>query len=112
MIETLATRTRRLRGDQIEVFKISNGYENIDSNISFEIKQRKITRGHNIKLVKKQSRLDVRKFSFSQRTSNVWNKLSTECVHASSVNPFRLSFSEPKCARGGHILFLEINIPT
>ena len=22
-------------------------------------------------------------------------------------NPFRLSFSEPKCARGGHILFLE-----
>ena len=31
--------TRRLRGgDQIEVFKILNGYENIDSNIIFEIK--------------------------------------------------------------------------
>ena len=27
--------TRRLRGDQIEVFKILNGYENIDSNIFF-----------------------------------------------------------------------------
>ena len=27
--------TRRLRGDQIEVFKICNGYENIDSNIFF-----------------------------------------------------------------------------
>ena len=79
--------TRRLRGGQIEVFKILNGYENIDSNICFlEIKQCKITRGHNFKLVKKQSRLDVRKFSFSQRTINVWNKLSTECVHASSVN--------------------------
>ena len=78
VIETLATRTRRLRGDQIEVFKILNGYENIDSNIFFlEIKQSKITRGHNITLVKKQSRLDVRKFSFSQRTINVWNKLST-----------------------------------
>ena len=25
--------TRRLRGDQIEVFKILKGYENIDSNI-------------------------------------------------------------------------------
>ncbi len=25
--------TRRLRGDQIEVFKILNGYENIDRNI-------------------------------------------------------------------------------
>ena len=39
--------TRRLRGDQIEVFKILNGYENIDSIIFFEIKESKITRGHN-----------------------------------------------------------------
>ena len=52
-------------------------------------KENKITRGHNFTLVKKQSRLDVRKFSFSQRTINVWNKLSTECVHASSVNMFK-----------------------
>ena len=27
--------TRRLRGDQIEAFKILNGYENIDRNIFF-----------------------------------------------------------------------------
>ena len=46
----------------------------------------KITRGHNFTLVKKQSRLYVRKFSFSQRTINVWNTLSTECVH---VNMFK-----------------------
>ena len=39
--------------------------------------------------MKKQSRLDVRKFSFSQRTINVWNDLSTDCVHASSVNIFK-----------------------
>ena len=36
-----------------------------------------------------QSRLGVRKFSFSRRTINVWNKLSEECVHASSVNMFK-----------------------
>ena len=54
-----------------------------------EIKESKITRGHNFTLVKKQRRLDVRKFSFSQRTINVWNKVSTECVHASSVNMFK-----------------------
>ena len=42
-------------------------------------------------LVKKQSRLDVIKYSFSQRTINVWNKLSTDCVHmyTSSVNMFK-----------------------
>ena len=49
----------------------------------------KITKGPNFILVKKQSRLDVRKFSFSQRTIDVWNKLSAECVHASSVNMFK-----------------------
>ena len=73
------------------MFKILNGYENIDSNLFLEIKESKITRGLNFTLVKKQSSLDVRKFSFSQRTINVWNKLSEECVHAStsSVNMFK-----------------------
>ena len=78
-----------LRVDQIEVFKILNGYENIDSNIFFEIKK-KITRGHNFTLVKKQRRMDVRKYSFPQRTTNVWNKVSTGCVHATSVNVFKI----------------------
>ena len=56
----------------------------------FEIKENKITKGHNYTLVKKQSRLDVRKYSFSQRTINVWNKCSTDCVHANcSVNMFK-----------------------
>ena len=55
----------------------------------FFSKESKITRGHNYTLVKKQSRLDVRKFSFSQRTINVWNNLSADCVHASSVNMFK-----------------------
>ena len=86
------TRHTKIKGGSNGSFflKILNGYENIDSNIFFEIKESKRTRGHNnFTLVKKQSRLDVRKFSFSQRTINVWNKLSTECVHASSVNMFK-----------------------
>ena len=83
------TRNATIREGQLEVFNKLNGYENIDSNLFFEIRESKITRGHNFTLVKKQSRLDVRKFSFSQRTINVWNKLSTECVHASSVNMFK-----------------------
>ena len=42
------TRNARLRGDQIEVFNILNGYVHIDSNIFFlEITESKITRGHN-----------------------------------------------------------------
>ena len=77
------------------MLKILNGYDIIESNIFFfEIKESKITRGHNFTLVKKQIRLDVRKFSFPQRTITVWNKLSTECVHASSVNMFKNRIDE------------------
>ena len=81
--------TRRLRGDQIEVFKILNGYENIDRNMFFSLKKDSRTRGHEVKLVKDQCRLDIRKHSFSQRTINKWNKLSTDCVTTSSVNMFK-----------------------
>ena len=53
------------------------------------MKESKITRGHNFRLLKKQSRWVVRKFSFSQRTINVWSKLLTVRVHASSFNMFK-----------------------
>ena len=60
------------RGDQIEVFKILNGYKNIDRNI-FSLKKDSRTRGHKVSLVMDQCRLDIRKVSFSQRTVNEWN---------------------------------------
>ena len=44
--------------------------------------------GHKAALVKEQCRLDMRKYSFSQRVINEWNKLSNDCFNASSVNMF------------------------
>ena len=73
----------------MKFFKILNGYENIDRNMFFSLKKDSRTRGHEVKLVKDQCRLDIRKHSFSQRTINEWNKLSTDCVTASSVNMFK-----------------------
>ena len=74
--------TRRLR-DQIEVLKILNGYENIDRNMFFSVKEERRTRGHGVTLAKKQCRLDI--ITFSQRTVNEWNRVSADCVGASSV---------------------------
>ena len=51
--------TRRLRGDQTERFRILNGYENIDRNMFFSLKKDSRTRGHHVKLVKEQCRLDI-----------------------------------------------------
>ena len=78
--------TRRLRGDQIEVFKIVNGYEDVDRNMFFNFKEGSRTRGHKAALVKEQCKLDMRKYSFSQRVINEWNKLPNDCFNASSVN--------------------------
>ena len=36
------TRTAKIEGDQIEVFKILNGYEKIDSNLFFQIYIKKV----------------------------------------------------------------------
>ena len=38
--------TRRLRGDQTEVFKIVNAYEDIDRNMFFKHNEGSRTRGH------------------------------------------------------------------
>ena len=59
-----------LRGDQIEVFKIVNGYEDVDRNMFFKLKEGSRTRGHKTALVKEQCRLDMRKYSFSHRVIN------------------------------------------
>ena len=70
--------TRRLRGDQIEVFKIMDGYEDVDRNMFFKLKKGSRTRGHKAALVKEQCRLDMRKYAFSQRVIHEWNKLPTK----------------------------------
>ena len=46
--------TSRLRGDQTGVFKILNGYENIDRNVLFSVKEERRIRGHEVTLAKKQ----------------------------------------------------------
>ena len=38
--------TRRLRGDQIEVFKIVNGYEDVERNMFFKLKEPEDTKQH------------------------------------------------------------------
>ena len=39
--------------------------------------------------MKGQTRLDVRKYSFSQMTVNELNELSVDCVHSSTINMFK-----------------------
>ena len=42
-----------------------------------------------MKLSKQRTSLDARKYSFSQRVVQEWNKLSQDVVEATSVNQFK-----------------------
>ena len=66
-----------------------NGYEDVDREMFFKLKRGSRTRGHKAALVKEQCSLDMRKYSFSQKVINEWNKLPNDCVNASSVNMFK-----------------------
>ena len=56
--------TTRLRGDQIEVYKIVNDYEDVDRKMFFKLKEGSRTRGHKAALVKEHFRLDKINYSF------------------------------------------------
>ena len=43
--------------------------------VLFTVKQVRTTTGHTVTIAKEQCTLDIRKFSFSQRTVNEWNTL-------------------------------------
>ena len=80
---------RRIRGDQIEVFKIMHGYEGLNKDMFFRIKN-DIS---NLEWLFTKARLCplvmLRKYTFSQRVVNDWNKLPEECINATSVNMFK-----------------------
>ena len=74
---------RRLRGDLIETYKILSGKESIDIAKFFTLNDSLHNlRGHRYKLFKDRSHLNVRKFFFSQRVVDSWNKLPAHVVEA------------------------------
>ena len=54
-------------------------------------------------LVKDQCRLNIRKYSFSQRTINEWKRFSTDCVNVSSVNMLKNKFEKYLRRAGGRL---------
>ena len=70
--------------------KLLNVYANVDIGIVYTLRKKVgITRGHELTLVEELLRLDIRKYSFSQRKINEWDKSPTHCVNTSSVNMFK-----------------------
>ena len=84
---------RRARGDMIELYKIISGkYDQTAGNFIRkwdDNSQRSGNRGNSRKLYPTRTRLDIRKYSFSVRTTQLWNSLPDEVVCAKSLNSFK-----------------------
>ena len=71
----------RLRGDMIETFKIINGiYDKEVTEIFFEMSRTDQTRGNSKKIPKGNCRQNLRKHSFKNRVTDIWNNLPQEFV--------------------------------
>ena len=84
----ISLESRRRRYDLIETYKIMKSKYNIKSEKLFKIKENQ-TRGHNLKIFKQQARLNTRKYFFSQRIVNDWNKLPKEAIKAKNIVNFK-----------------------
>jgi len=74
------------------VYKLLTGREQIDCKQFFKPAQDHYSlTGHGMKLTKR-SRLDTRKFFFSQRAVNGWNCLLAAVVNAEIVNAFKNAY--------------------
>ena len=84
---------RRERGDLIQTYRIMNNIDKINPETFFQRARYTSTRGHNQKFDKSRSRLDVRKFFFSQRVVEPWNKLPESAINAPTLLCFKKELS-------------------
>ena len=81
---------RRLRGDMIQVYKIMHGLNRMNKSTLFTMKDAdKNLRGHDLMIQKQHAHLDIRKYSFTNRVVNTWNRLPKAAVNAPTVNSFK-----------------------
>jgi len=71
------------------VYKKLFGMIETDVSVLFVVNNDIVTRGHNLKLFVQQSRIDVRKYFFSNRVIQCWNSLPATPNDFASLGCFR-----------------------
>ena len=89
----------------IETYKLLSGKYDDQASLQLKSKMSSLpsdykTRGNSRKLEVRRCRYDLRKYSFSNRITNMWNSLPDSVVMADTVNQFknRLDKHWAKCA--------------
>ena len=114
-LEMPTLKYRRYRGDMIELYKLSHGYYDENSNdfILFRDNRDHHIRGHKFNIYKERFSKDIGKFSFKGRVTNQWNNLPDVVVEAPSLNSFKNRIDQLWKSKGViHDPDCDINITT
>ena len=82
---------RRIRGDMIETYKILTGkYDPVTApQLTLGSSKLTVTRGNDLRLTKFRAKYDLRKYAFTNRVTDLWNRLPNHIVTAGSINTFK-----------------------
>ena len=87
-LNLFSLKTRRLRGQLIETFKIIKGITNIDYNNLFTLSTNQ-TRNNGYKLELKRYNTTLCGNFLTYKIANTWNKLPADIVNSDTVNEFK-----------------------
>jgi len=98
-LKLLTLKYRRLRGDMIEVFKITQNL--YDPEVSPELRYcpKSNTRGNKYKLLNHTFHYDTRKYSFTGHIVNIWNSLPNSVVDVDTVCLFKARLVSFECTK-------------
>jgi ribonuclease P/MRP protein subunit RPP40 len=90
---------RRVRGDMITTYKIMSGKDKVDPGIFFNLAAEgagpRTRRAEGVRNIRPdRAKLDIRRYSFSQRVANRWNSLPDNLKRAKTVLAFKIGYDE------------------
>jgi len=92
---------RRNLADLLQVFKMYKGLSSVPFSNLFTLSTVVHTRGHTAKIAKNRSQLDIRRFFFSSRVIDRWNRLWQSVIDSGSVNSFKNGLDRTRKATMG-----------
>ena len=92
---------RRTRGDMILTYRLINGEEGINYRNFFTLDERPygLREQHTKKISRGQEDCELRRYLFSKRVIDKWNKLTEEEVSAPSTSEFKRRYAEAEKLR-------------
>ena len=89
LLNLFSLKGRRVRGDLIQVYKIFQGIDDIDSKKLLPLSTYHSTRNQGFKLRKRHCKKDIRKYSFTNRVVEIWNEIPSDIKNAATLNSFK-----------------------